>query len=118
MTYLKAARPADLEDTPFVPCTGRHLPKRKLMYGRMVIDLKVTLRLNKLQNFSFLILAIEHLLFGLHLNAISKMLNLLHLHFLVHCLQAFELLLKLVRFRFLKKSLKSVIVLLMHVLTC
>ena len=36
--YLKAARPEDLEDTPVIPGTGRRLPKRKLMYGRMVID--------------------------------------------------------------------------------
>ena len=38
ISYLKAARPEDLEDTPVIPGTGRRLPKRKLMYGRMAID--------------------------------------------------------------------------------
>ena len=38
VAYLKTARPSDMEDTPAIPGTGRRLPKRKLMYGRMVID--------------------------------------------------------------------------------
>ena len=40
VAYWKAARPADLEDIPLVSGTGCHLPKRKLMYGHMVIDIE------------------------------------------------------------------------------
>ena len=103
VSYLKAARLEDLEDTPVIPGTGRRLPKRKLMYGRMVIDFESEYVAKRPR---------------LRPLGMSKRRNPLCLHSLTPCPQVFELPQKPVRFLFWTKNPRSVTGLLMHALIC